>query len=70
VNTVETMWWPLWAVGFAQTRRVAGPIVDLYMATLSNARAQGQDAEIERILALAPWASMRDLWEERQGGRA
>lgn len=63
IATVERMWWPLWRVGFAQTRRVKRSLLQVYLDHLHTARGIGRDEEVARVLALAPWPFLRDIWE-------
>jgi len=63
VSIVEGMWWPLWAVGFAQVQSIKQPIVDVYMRLLHTTDAKGQRDQVERILSLSPWSFLRARWE-------
>jgi tetratricopeptide (TPR) repeat protein len=70
VAVIEEMWWPLWAVGFAQVQEIKASITSVYFDLLRTAISLDRGEVAERVLALSPWPFLREQWEaQRARGR-
>jgi hypothetical protein len=63
VKLVESLWWPLWRVGFAEVKDVKPSVVALYVDYLHTAVEAGLSEEVTRVLSVSPWPFLRERWE-------
>ncbi len=67
METIETMWWPLWRLGFAEVDEVSPAVLAVYLAYLRAATGAGRRQEVSRVLAVSPWPFLRAKWVEAGG---
>jgi len=70
VRLAESMWWPLWRVGFAEVKDIKPSVVALYLDYLGTASEAGQCDEVTRVLSVSPWPFLRERWERGQSSDA